>query len=176
MKKLNQKAFAPVEVLVVVLILIVVAFIGFLAWQRSSNNSNPESQAETRSIPRQRRGRISIGNGSGESKYTQSLKSRDGQICVVSKFKNNSVGAAPSFRFYIQEKHGSRWIEVRRSDEYNANNNYDSQCFDQDIYRGNTYRVRFDKNTCTLCARGDMSGPYLVTGFYLTKAQLEARL
>ncbi len=37
MKKLNQKAFAPVEVLVVVLILIVVAFIGFTAWQRSSN-------------------------------------------------------------------------------------------------------------------------------------------
>jgi len=40
MKKLNQKAFAPVEVLVVVLILVVVAFVGFTAWQKSSSSSN----------------------------------------------------------------------------------------------------------------------------------------
>jgi len=47
MKKLNQKAFAPVEVLVVVLILIAVAFIGFTAYNRT-NSTNPDSQAETR--------------------------------------------------------------------------------------------------------------------------------
>ncbi len=50
MKKLNHQAFAPVEVLVVVLILIVVAFIGFSAYQRVNNSNqtsltNPEANA-----------------------------------------------------------------------------------------------------------------------------------
>ncbi len=38
-KKLNQKAFAPVELLVVVLVMIVIAFIGYSAWQRSNNTN-----------------------------------------------------------------------------------------------------------------------------------------
>jgi type II secretory pathway pseudopilin PulG len=47
MKKLNQKAFAPVEVLVVVLIMIVVAFIGYSAYQRANNtNQGSESNQE----------------------------------------------------------------------------------------------------------------------------------
>jgi len=45
MKKLNQKAFAPVELLVVILVLIVVAFIGFTAYQRT-NNSKTDKQAD----------------------------------------------------------------------------------------------------------------------------------
>jgi len=40
MKKLNQRAFAPVEILVVVLVLIVVAFVGYSAWQKSTSGSS----------------------------------------------------------------------------------------------------------------------------------------
>lgn len=53
MNKLNQKAFAPVELLVVVLVLIVVAFVGFTAY-KNSNNTNPDSQAESGAVSRNR--------------------------------------------------------------------------------------------------------------------------
>jgi len=45
MKNLNQKAFAPVEILVVVLILIVLAFVGFTTWQQQDNK---DAKADSR--------------------------------------------------------------------------------------------------------------------------------
>lgn len=45
MKNLNQKAFAPVEILVVVLVMIVIAFIGYSAWQRSTSKTSEGGDA-----------------------------------------------------------------------------------------------------------------------------------
>ncbi len=45
--KLNQKAFSHIEVLIVGVIIALVGAIGYTVWQRSSN-SNPDSQAESK--------------------------------------------------------------------------------------------------------------------------------
>jgi len=48
MKKLNQKAFSHIELLIVGVVIALVGVIGYTVWQRS-NASNPDSKAETRS-------------------------------------------------------------------------------------------------------------------------------
>jgi len=47
MKKLNQKAFSHIELIIVAVVIALVAGIGYTVWQRSSN-SNPDSQAASK--------------------------------------------------------------------------------------------------------------------------------
>lgn len=141
MKKINQKAFAPVEVLVVVLILIVVAFIGYTAWSKS-NNSAPESQAASR-IARTTRSLYMDWRLEGGGKYSATLQSSDGWFCVES-YLDDYNGFGVDYRQYLKEKQGSGWVTRRQSKRYDANGNRDANCWGDRVTQGRRYRIEFN--------------------------------
>ncbi len=163
MKKLNQKAFASVEILVVVLIFIVVAFIGFSAWQRStakSNKSGSNNVAEALSVTEN--GRASWSVGQRGSVYTRAHQSTDGQVCVITDFRTLSPSLVPSgrkstYKWRVRERRGSSYVTVRTSSTRIADGNYDYECYDRNITRGRYYKVEFQ----IITSQGATGGKYL---------------
>jgi Tfp pilus assembly protein PilE len=163
MKKLNQKAFAPVEVLVVVLIMIVVAFIGFTAWQRSASRSSSNGAdmvADALSVTEN--GRANWNVGQLGSVYSHAHQSTDGQVCVITDFRTTSASLVPSgqrstYKWRIRERRGSTYVTVRTSSTRIADGNHDYECFDRSIVRGRYYKAEFQLIT----NRGYTGGKYL---------------
>ena len=96
----------------------------------------------------------------GGGKYTPSVTSTDGQLCVASNI--NSYNAfAIDYHWYVEVYDGYQWIQVRSSQEFQANGNRDHQCFNDQIDKGKTYRVKFDPERRTY-----MHGTYWVWAYY----------
>ncbi len=163
MKKLNQKAFAPVELLVVILILIVVAFIGYSAWQRStskSNTSGSNNVADALSVTEN--GRASWNAGQRGSVYTHAHQSTDGQVCVITDFRTVNPSVIPSdrrstYKWRVRERRGSSYVTVRTSSTRIADGNHDYECYDRNITRGRYYKVEFQ----VITSQGATGGKYL---------------
>lgn len=80
--------------------------------------------------------------GGTGSKYTERVKSLDGQVCVTTNFNSYNLSDL-SYRWAVQVFKDNRWQDARTSEWYGANGNVDKQCFDNNVYRGHHYRARF---------------------------------
>ena len=76
------------------------------------------------------------------SKYSEMVKSQDGQVCVATNFNSYNLSNL-SYRWAIQVYKDNSWQDVRTSEWNSANGNNDGQCFDRGVYLGHHYRARF---------------------------------
>lgn len=145
--KVNKKSKIPKWVIGVVVLLVAAVGIA-LVYQSFASN-----------YPTQRSGFMII-RPEDNAKYANPIRSITGWVCVRANFNSPYTNFRDRYHWYIQEKRGAQWVQVRQSGEYRANGNTDQACYDRQIDSNKVYRVKFDPADSIY-----MSGDYDVYGF-----------